>query len=109
MFQKSTIKGTLLGFDYMGKEGRGKRKGNGIIINHADTAALDALPYIPGYVATKAGIIYGTLSFGVSILVEDSVNLSFLQSLCGTHGARSIAREVRGLRSPIGFKPSGVN
>lgn len=66
----------------MGKEGRGKRRGNGIIINHADTAALDAMPYIPGYVATKAGIIYSTLSFGVSISVEDSVTFSFLRSLC---------------------------
>lgn len=91
MFQKSMIKGTLLGFDYMGKEGRGKRRGNGIIINHADTAALDAMPYIPGYVATKAGIIYSTLSFGVSNSVEDSVTLSFLQPLCVTHGARGIA------------------
>lgn len=70
MFQKSAIRGTLLGLDYMGKEGRGHRKGGGLIINHADTAALDALPYTPAYVASKAGIIYSTLSFGVSISFE---------------------------------------
>lgn len=89
----------------MGKEGRGKRRGNGIIINHADTAALDAMPYIPGYVATKAGIIYSTLSFGVSISVEDSVTLSFLRSFMYS----GIAMEVQRLKSSPVFKISGVN
>lgn len=88
----------------MGKEGRGKRRGNGIIINHADTAALDAMPYIPGYVATKAGIIYSTLSFGVSISVEDSLTLSFLRSLCIYSG---IAMEVQRFKSSPVFKTSG--
>ncbi|XP_046660382.1 15-hydroxyprostaglandin dehydrogenase [NAD(+)]-like [Homalodisca vitripennis] len=61
---KSVIRGTLLGLDYMGKNGRGKRKGDGIIINHSDTMALEGLPYAPAYSATKAGIIGATLSFG---------------------------------------------
>ncbi|XP_054288209.1 15-hydroxyprostaglandin dehydrogenase [NAD(+)]-like isoform X2 [Macrosteles quadrilineatus] len=61
---KSVIRGTILGVNYMGRNGKGKRNGQGLIINHADIAALEGFPYTPGYVASKAGVVGATLSFG---------------------------------------------
>lgn len=58
----------------MGKEGKGKKRGQGIIINHSDVAALEPFPFAPCYAATKAGIMSASHSFGVSTyLFQDIV------------------------------------
>lgn len=50
----------------MGKNGKGRTKGQGVIINHADVVALEPFPYAPLYAATKAGVMAVSQNLGVS-------------------------------------------
>ncbi|XP_046628733.1 15-hydroxyprostaglandin dehydrogenase [NAD(+)]-like [Neodiprion virginianus] len=57
------VRGTLLGFQYMGKDKGGK---GGTIVNIASIAGLIHAPMFPIYVGTKCAVIGLTRSFGHS-------------------------------------------
>ncbi|XP_046601370.1 15-hydroxyprostaglandin dehydrogenase [NAD(+)]-like [Neodiprion lecontei] len=57
------VRGTLLGFQYMGKDKGGK---GGTIVNVASIAGLIHAPLFPIYVGTKCAVIGLTRSFGHS-------------------------------------------
>jgi 15-hydroxyprostaglandin dehydrogenase (NAD) len=63
LLQKAVIRGTLLGFQYMGKDEGGK---GGVVINMASIAGLEAVAPFPLYSATKHAVIGLTRSLGVS-------------------------------------------
>jgi len=58
----AVVRGTLLGFQYMGKDEGGK---GGVVVNMASIAGLTAAAYLPVYVATKHAVIGFTRSFGL--------------------------------------------
>jgi len=61
--QNSVVRGTLLGFQYMGKDEGGK---GGVVVNTASIAGLRPTATLPVYVATKHAVIGLSRSFGVS-------------------------------------------
>jgi NAD(P)-dependent dehydrogenase (short-subunit alcohol dehydrogenase family) len=63
LLQNAVVRGTLLGFQYMGKDKGGK---GGVVVNIASILGLAPLAGSPVYVATKHAVIGLTRSFGVS-------------------------------------------
>jgi 15-hydroxyprostaglandin dehydrogenase (NAD) len=63
LLQNAVVRGTLLGFQYMGKDEGGN---GGVVVNIASTAGLGPFAGAPIYVATKHAVIGLTRSFGVS-------------------------------------------
>jgi 15-hydroxyprostaglandin dehydrogenase (NAD) len=63
LLQKAVVRGTLLGFQYMGKDEGGK---GGVVVNIASVAGLVPYADTPVYGATKHAVIGLTRSFGVS-------------------------------------------
>ncbi|XP_013421697.1 15-hydroxyprostaglandin dehydrogenase [NAD(+)]-like [Lingula anatina] len=58
------VRGTWLGLDFLRKDKGGN---GGVIINMASMAGLMAVPMVPTYAATKAGVIGFTRSWGASM------------------------------------------
>jgi len=63
LLQNAVVRGTLLGFQYMGKDEGGK---GGVVVNMSSIAGLIISATFPVYVATKHAVIGLTRSFGVS-------------------------------------------
>jgi 15-hydroxyprostaglandin dehydrogenase (NAD) len=61
--QNAVVRGTLLGFQYMGKDKGGK---GGVLVNMASTSGLNPTVFLPVYVTTKHAVIGLSRSFGVS-------------------------------------------
>ncbi|XP_067003630.1 15-hydroxyprostaglandin dehydrogenase [NAD(+)]-like [Anabrus simplex] len=51
---KGTVRGTLLGFKFLGKDNGGN---GGLIVNVSSIAALDYIPFAPIYSATKNAVV----------------------------------------------------
>jgi len=65
--QNAVVRGTLLGFQYMGKDEGGK---GGVVVNISSIAGLGPYAATAIYVATKHAVIGLTRSFGVSTLYK---------------------------------------
>ena len=63
LLQNAVVRGTLLGFQYMGKDEGGK---GGVVVNIASIAVVCPFASSPIYAATKHAVIGLTRSFGVS-------------------------------------------
>jgi len=68
LLQNAVVRGTLLGFQYMGKDEGGK---GGVVVNIASIAGLGPYAGSPVYVATKYAVIGLTRSFGVSTVYNN--------------------------------------
>jgi NAD(P)-dependent dehydrogenase (short-subunit alcohol dehydrogenase family) len=64
LFQNAVVRGTLLGFQYLGKDKGGK---GGVVVNIASIVGLARVAGCPVYVGTKYAVIGITRSFGVSM------------------------------------------
>ncbi|XP_046752280.1 15-hydroxyprostaglandin dehydrogenase [NAD(+)]-like [Diprion similis] len=58
----AVVRGTMLGFQYMGKD---KGHKGGVIVNISSVAGLVAAPTFPVYIATKHAVVGLTRSFGL--------------------------------------------
>jgi 15-hydroxyprostaglandin dehydrogenase (NAD) len=63
ILQNAVVRGTLLGFQYMGKDEGGK---GGVVVNVSSVAGLAPSAIFTVYTATKHAVIGLTRSFGVS-------------------------------------------
>jgi 15-hydroxyprostaglandin dehydrogenase (NAD) len=63
LFQNAVVRGTLLAFQYMGKDKGGK---GGVVVNIASILGLAPMAGCPVYVGTKHAVIGISRSFGVS-------------------------------------------
>ena len=63
LLQNAVVRGTLLGFKYIGEDEGGK---GGVVVIMASIAGLAASAAFPVYAATKHAVIGLTRSFGVS-------------------------------------------
>jgi 15-hydroxyprostaglandin dehydrogenase (NAD) len=63
LLQNAVVRGTLLGFQYLGKDKGGK---GGVVVNIASILGLSPMAGCPVYVGTKHAVVGITRSFGVS-------------------------------------------
>jgi 15-hydroxyprostaglandin dehydrogenase (NAD) len=80
LFQNAVVRGTLLGFQYMGKDKGGK---GGVVVNIASILGLAPMAGCPVYAGTKHAVIGITRSFGVSTDNNDGYSIREYTGLQG--------------------------